>query len=299
MLYSRTPTAPGLQVPDGRAYPNGLISAWASNGKEPFSVTIKIRQAFDAGWREALKEAAGSSRVCDLHLNLVAKWSPSGPDWNWIRAVLVELLPLAATMRVFVRLGNYPHDMGKAKVSFEQQAILESELAEALVEVGGGLLLWAVGDDRGLIAAVDGWKVRRGIYGTRQPACIEVQCYGETGTTAGNIQLAVDALRRSGFSGLIALAEHHRWFAAGESGPLDHPELVTAETGEYLRQVFEACRSAGVTYHLFTGEYAFGRGSTVPNAAGRALFDLPRIEVKAWKPPTLKAWTQALRLRLA
>lgn len=293
-----TPTAPSLQTPDGRAYPAGLLTAWAKEAKGLFSVTIKIRQAFDTGWRKALNEAAKLSQVCELHLNLVPKWA-GGPDWKWVRAVLVDVAPLADSMRVYARLGNYPHDMGATTVSFDQQVLLEIEMAECLIEVAQGRILWAVGDDRGIVAAVSGWKARRKVFGSRQPACVEIQAYGASGTTAGNVALMVEAMREAGFSGLIAFAEHHRWFAASDTGPTDHPELVTAETGEYLLEFFEACRKDGVGYHFFTGEYAFNKGLAGLNPAGVALFDRPRREVKAWKPPVTKAFMQSLQLRMA
>ena len=309
-------SCPGLQVPDGRPIPPGLVMAWGRHAPGIFPVAVKIRQKFDPARATEYSEAvvttlaalAANKKVCQVHLAIIPEWRSGSPDWGWIRhavgLILRKLGQRPATgmdaLTIYARLGNYKDGKNEG-CTFADHVQFEEEFADTLAsdQGGGGRILWSVGDDRGMVASLKGWRERFRIFkGGPLPACIEVQSYGATGTVASHIKPWKDSMREAGFDGELALVEHHRWFPGKSKTAGDLPELFTAETGEYLLGVARACRDAGVAYHLFTGDYAFGQdGSTIPNDAGMALFDVAeRPIVKAWQPPVTKSLWQGWRL---
>ena len=307
MTYS-----PGIQIPDGRAYRLGLIPKWSQHARDGFAVYIKARQvgapaavsAVDdqtfladiaAGWQAALAEARGDPRVKIIRLALIPAWKGGEPDWGWIESTITWIASSTATtsrQRISLRLGNY-RDGKNEGCSFEEHAQHEWRFGQILSK--SPRLFWSVGDDRGIVASVKGWRERKAAYQGWMPDLLEWQDYGLTGLTADHIGLAQDALHEAGFVGGLALVEHHRWFPGGDQNMGDLPELFTAETGEYLLSVWEACRDRGIGYHMFTGDMAFDSDGDL-NPVGLALFNRPRPLVKAWRPPALKAWWRGVRL---
>lgn len=195
-------------------------------------------------------------------------------------------------MAAFVRLGNY-RDGKTEGCDFVTHAQHEWRFGQILSK--SPRLFWSVGDDRGIVASVKGWRERKAAYHGWMPDSLEWQDYGLTGLIPSHIGLAQDALYEAGFVGGLALVEHHRWFPGGDQTMGDLPELFTAETGEYLLSVWEACRDRGIGYHMFTGDMAFDSDGDL-NPVGLALFNRPRPIVKAWSPPALKAWWRGVRL---
>lgn len=298
------PTFPGLAAPDGRTYPHGLIRAWRANlpDNASFPVALKIRQTFANGWKLALAEAL-TSGVQRIHIALIPKWGARGtPDWQWLsttaRAV-EKLLPAGPPVQVFMRLGNY-RDGKEEGCSFHDHAILEAEFGAMLAE-SSTYLSWAVGDDRGMVAAVKGWVERAAIYGEHRPVMLEVQAYMETGLSEDHPALLRDALYRNGWVGSIALVECHRWFKPQDQYWADFTRLFTAETGEALLNVHRACTAQGIGFMLYTGDTAFeGLEPSMPlNDAGRAILNRKRIQVKPWRPNRVKSWWQGRRLASA
>ena len=289
--------APGLQSPDGRNYPDGLVISWRSQvpSGAAFPLAFKIRESFDTGWRVALVEAMAYA-VPRLHIALIPNWSGGQPDWRWIRGTLTELLSLVTsdTVQVFVRLGNYRDGEG---VTFEEHALNERTF--------GGMLAatrfrWSVGDDRGLVAAMDGWKVRKQVFaGGPVPVMIEAQPYGETsGMTESHPAMFRSAMEDLGFYGDLAFVEFHRWFKPQGQSWEDFKRLAEAATGEYLLTIHRACAAANIGLMIFTGDTAFQQldPQRALNPAGLALFDKPRKKVAPWKPPTMRGWITSYRL---
>lgn len=294
MIYS-----PGFQIPDGQLYPSGLVRSWKASLPDgaTFPMAFKIRQSFDTGWRVALNEASAYG-VRRIHAAFIPNWASGRPDWEWIRRALALLNKEAPDdADIFARLGNY-RDGKNERCSFETHALHEQEFATLLPL----RFHWAVGDDRGMVAAVKGWRERASIYTLDTPKMIEVQSYSESsGLTAEHPPLLRDALHRAGWLGSIAFVECHRWFKPHEAQWKDYARLATAQTGEALRKVAASCTAHGIGFMLFTGDTAFdGLDPTHRlNPAGLALLDRPRVPATAYRPNSLRSWWTTQRLSLA
>jgi hypothetical protein len=298
-MATLTPTAPGLQSPDGRLYPDGLILAWRKQAPEGslFPLALKVRQSFDTGWRVALTEAMAYG-VKRLHIAIIPNWSHGAPDSRWMRAALRELRDLVTldSTQVYVRLGNY-RDGANEGCTFIEHAAHERDFG-ALLPDG---FYWSVGDDRGMVAALDGWRDRAKIFaGISAPSMLEVQPYGETaGLTEDHPSMLRTALAARGWHGGIALVECHRWFKPQARSWEDFKRLAEAETGEYLLRISRACAAEGIGFMLFTGDTAFDRLDPRAglNPAGLALFNQPRRVVAPWVPPLMRRTITTWRLR--
>lgn len=295
------PLSPGFQTADGRVYPPGLVRSWRAQLPDGayFPLAFKVRQTFDSGWRAALTDAL-TCGVARLHIALLPKWSRGTPDWEWVRATLRELADTipAASPQVFVRLGNFRDGKSEGEdCDFAFHAHQEAELGALLAE-GVPHFGWSVGDDRGLVAAVKGWRERRAIFTERLPVMLEVQSYMESGLSEEHPPLLREALLRHGWFGSLAFVECHRWFKPQDRLSKDFTRLLDAETGEGLRPVVQACAANGIGFLLYTGDTAFeGLDPAQPlNPAGIALFNRPRLPVAPYQPNRLKAWWIGQRL---
>lgn len=296
--------APGLQVSDERNYPPGLIKTWAEFSTARFPVAVKVRQAHDNGALEAIHEAASLVAVRQIHVALIPKWRDGRPDWKWLRDTIraVAIASRGTKKPTFLRLGNY-RDGANEGCTFEQHAFQELFLRNEILRMAEFRhLLWSVGDDRGPVAAIKGWAERRRVFSGSQPDCLEIQSYGEGragGLAPDHIGLLSERLREEEFMGEIAMTEVHRAFKGRNADWSDLLRLTTTETGEYLRAMAKACAQESIGMMVFTGDTVFEEMNHLSplNDAGRALFNLARVEAEPWQPSLWRRMVVSWRLR--